>query len=228
MRKIPIEIGKRFNRLTVVGFARLDKYCRPVWRYLCDCGSIIDVSASRVRNGQTKSCGCLQKEHAAAQSLSMAKHSKSYTPEYKVWGNMRERCELPSNHAYDRYGGRGIKVCDRWKSFENFLSDMGNRPSSAHSLDRIDNDGDYEPSNCRWATRKEQNRNRRSNRFIPYGDSRVTISEASEITGIKEVTISARIRKGWPEDRLFRPLRGAALPKVFSRRHALRSIASRA
>lgn len=158
-------IGKRFQRWTVL---REDGYTegknKRYYRYLCicDCGTILSVIGRNLRKGITESCGCFQKERAAA---AQEKHGHSprtgATRTYYSWTAMIGRCSRPNNCGYKWYGARGIRVCDRWlNSFENFLEDMGERPKGK-SLDRINNDGNYEPSNCRWATQKEQIRNQR-------------------------------------------------------------------
>lgn len=127
-------------------------------------------------------------------------HGQSKTPVYKVWHAMRQRCEDSSVKNYADYGGRGIKVCERWGRFENFIADMGPRPDGM-SLDRIDNDGDYEPSNCRWATRTEQNRNSRRNKSLSFGGETLCIAAWAEKTGIDEASIRQRLAAGWPIER---------------------------
>jgi hypothetical protein len=136
----------------------------------------------------------------------MYKHGLMYVngkrrPEYNVWHNMKKRCLNPEYQSFSNYGGRGIKVCDRWiESFENFFNDMGEKPSQGHSIDRVDNDGNYEPENCRWATRKEQARNRRSNVFVVQNGKAKVLSEICEANGIKSDTASKRISCGWSLD----------------------------
>ena len=129
-----------------------------------------------------------------------------YPPEYFVWHNMRHRCRDPKNKCFGNYGGRGIKVCDQWSQFAAFLEDMGPRPSSKHSIDRLDNDGDYNPGNCRWATKTQQLNNRRGNRLLTYCGETHTVTEWARMVGIKSATLFARIRTGWiVEKALFVP-----------------------
>ncbi|NOV25919.1 hypothetical protein E5S69_20670 [Cupriavidus necator] len=139
-------------------------------------------------------------------------HGLSYTPEYRAWQTMRLRCCNPDNAAYADYGGRGITVCDRWlDSPENFLADMGQKPSPKHELDRIDNDKGYSPGNCRWATRKVNDRNRRNNRHLEHDGVTRTLAEWSEITGINRDTLQKRLASGWSVDRaITTPTRGKA------------------
>jgi hypothetical protein len=151
--------GRRFGRLTVISDAGNNKYSNAQWLCLCDCGATKTVGGRSLRVGKSQSCGCVTLEVNRSR---MTRHGKTGTCEHNIWLTMRDRCRNPKNHKFSAYGGRGIAVCDRWNSFEAFLADMGPRPTSRHSIDRIDNDGNYEPDNCRWATSKEQRANQRA------------------------------------------------------------------
>lgn len=150
-------------------------------RYICFCGKEFIGRKDRIKIGKKRSCGCLN-------------HKLSKTNEYKIWVAMRSRCSCVTGSSYKNYGGRGIRVCERWNSFTNFLSDMGPRPSKNHSIDRINNDGNYEPSNCRWATWKEQQSNRRTSYKILYGGWVFSFNDMCILENVDSGTMSRRLK----------------------------------
>ena len=165
MRKYAV-IGEKYNHLTVVGDGGIDKWKKTLGVFKCDCGNNVTLSLSDVKRGHNQSCGCIQKIKVAE---SQRTHGKTGTPEYKAWATMKQRCFNPKNPRKKTYSQRGITVCTRWvSSFENFFEDMGERPSPEHSLERRDNDGNYEPSNCYWATELEQQKNTTRNVKLEY------------------------------------------------------------
>lgn len=192
-------LGKRFGRLVVQSIAG-SKNQQVHWNCLCDCGKTTVICTRQLNCGQTTSCGCYGMERRRAASLAATTtHGKSRTPIYEVWFNMIRRCENESHKSFKHYGARGIKVCDAWHSFEAFYADMGDRPSDAHTIDRKDNNGNYEPSNCRWATQTEQARNRRSSRYLTiFGETKTIIAWAEdERCQVSYAAFSKRVYCGW-------------------------------
>lgn len=167
-------IGHTYGRLRVLSFA-YSKGHNKHWNCICDCGNTKSISQSKLRSGETKSCGCLRSE---LSSIRVKTHGDYKSKEYNSWRAMIERCYNPKHKYYKNYGGRGISVCDRWReSYKNFLQDMGRAKTVEHSLDRKDNNIGYEPSNCRWATKQEQCDNKRSNIIFKYNNETLTASQ---------------------------------------------------
>lgn len=187
-------VGQRFGRLVVVCRANSRSEQRPRWLCRCDCANEKIIRGSHLRDGLIESCGCRLAEIRIT-------HGASHTREYGIWENMKQRCTNPKSSRYDRYGGRGIKMCATWaNSFEAFLRDMGACPEG-HSVDRIDNDGDYEPGNCRWAPPDVQRNNRSDNRYVVLNGQRMTITQASKHVGLPPPVVFYRLNKGWPVER---------------------------
>ena len=183
--------GQRFGRWTVLEFAGRQKK-KVMWFCRCDCGTISTCASAHLRNGLSRSCGCYKDEVIGSLNRT---HGFSKTGTYRIWKAMRDRCNREGSIQYRDYGGRGIKVCERWNSYENFLADMGERPSRKHSIDRYpDIDGNYEPGNCRWATVTDQARHKRSSRMLEFRGETRCLAEWAEITGISEKVIGARLR----------------------------------
>lgn len=208
--------GKRFVRWRVLSFDKVTPSGHAWWICECDCGTKKSVMGSRLKRGESRSCGCLKNEEFGNRTRTHGEaiHGKE-TPEYITWSAMISRCTNSKHKQWDRYGGRGILVCERWLAdFSNFLSDMGRRPSNKHSIDRRDNDKGYRPDNCRWATKLEQALNTSTNAFVTVNGIRQTLIEWQRQTGLGEATIRARIRRGWtPEQAVsvpadsFKPLK---------------------
>lgn len=200
-------VGKKFGHLTVK--RRVGDYVSPSggahkrYECVCDCGAVINVLKEHLTSGRQKSCGCLRKENG------VKKHGEIKTRLYRVWGNMRNRCTNPNNPAWKNYGGRGISVCDEWEEYTTFRDwAMSNGYSDNLTIDRIDNNGDYEALNCRWVDAYTQANNKRNNRVIEYKGEAKTLHEWSECLGIPYKTLHNRIQLGWDIKRAFeQPLR---------------------
>ena len=191
--------GVKFGRLTAV--ALHDERPSVYWTCRCDCGKDKSVRSDHLLQGRIQSCGCLALERLIARAV---KHGDArtgkVTREHRCWQSMIRRCGDPFATDFGRYGGRGISVCDQWQRYEHFLSDMGRCPYG-RTLDRIDNDGNYEPGNCRWATPKQQSRNRRSTVQITFNGETLCATEWAERVGIASSTIISRLRRGWNHER---------------------------
>jgi len=196
--------GNVYSRLTAI--MPVDNHPKKgiTWLCKCECGNETTALTTSLITGNTASCGCYRNDLLAKRRKI---HGRTATHEHWVWAKMRGRCNCKTNHAYKYYGGRGITICPEWDSFGAFLSDMGERPSPKHSIDRIDNNGNYTPENCRWATRTEQARNMRTNFNVTYKGETLCASEMAEKYGDKNrVTapiLIGRIKKGWTVDAAF-------------------------
>lgn len=193
--------GKRFGKLTVIKISRhknMKDGKRILWLCECDCGNFSEVLTYSLKSGNTKSCGCKKYEG------NRRSHGLSKSSEYHIWNDIKQRCHNSNNSAYYNYGSRGIRVCNRWlNSFEDFITDMGNRPSHKHTIDRIDNNGDYSPENCRWATRKEQSRNTGRTKIIEWKNEYHCLKDWSKIIGINYSTLQNRFKGGWSIEKAF-------------------------
>lgn len=188
-------IGKTFSRLTVVSFAGVKNKVRT-WHCFCTCGGKSVVDTASLRKGNTRSCGCLKKESDVAKRRNTT-HGYSRTRIYNTWASMKQRCEDPGKTNYKWYGGRGIKVCDRWQSFSNFIMDMGERPDD-QQIDRINPDGNYSPDNCRWVSSKENASNRRSTIIITVDGINRSLKQWCQEKSLNYHTAITRLnRDGW-------------------------------
>ncbi len=252
----PLDLtGQQFGRWEAVADGGRTKRGGAIWRCVCDCGNVGFIALSSLRNGDSKSCGCIKRnaEHGnrfidrtgqrlgklrvvaeagrsprgqvlwrcvcdcgkektitalrtlKATSCGCNRHNMARTPEYRTWANMKDRCENPNCARYRDYGGRGITVCDAWQSFEAFYADMGPRPPNG-TIERIDNHGNYEPMNCRWASNFEQQSNRRNNRRFTIDGRTQTLAQWVRESEASKTTIARRLDRGWsPKDAVFTP-----------------------
>lgn len=193
--------GQRFERLFVLGYAGKSNSGTPTWFCRCDCGNITRSHSPSLKSRGTKSCGCFSREGIIERSTTHGQSCRGkWTKTYRAWWNMVARCTVPSSTRYKNYGGRGIQVCDSWLKFENFLNDMGECPPGM-TLERVDNDGNYCPENCKWAGIIEQANNKRNNVFLEYNGQKLTISQWEKKLGFKRASLWNRIKAGWPIER---------------------------
>ena len=186
---------QEFNRLTVGDPVGRDKHRKVLWECTCICGNKLVVQGASLKSGNTQSCGCHHHDIVTTHGQSA---SAGNTRTYRLWAGIRQRCLNPANPDWDNYGGRGITVCEQWASFECFLEDMGECPSTAHSIDRWpDLNGNYGPGNTRWATRSEQCRNTRGNHNVTIGDETHCVTAWAEIYDIPARTVFSRLHLGW-------------------------------
>lgn len=186
-------IGKKFGRWTVSSRSKTRLHNQVYWRCVCSCGSVKDVNGGSLRSGVSMSCGCYNLEKIMLRNT---KHGRYGCGSYTSWANMIQRCTNKKNPGYKNYGGRGIGVCKRWLTFQNFYQDMGDRPPKKE-IDRINNNGDYGPTNCRWVNKKTQNRNRRNNKYLVCSGENKLIAEWADIFQIDKNKIIWRIKNGW-------------------------------
>lgn len=192
--------GQKYGKLLVLNEGTAQRASRRhiMWVCLCDCGGKIEVRSSRLRSGHTKSCGCLQQLGTTIKRSGPRKGSEKH-PLYGTWIQMIHRCSNPKHDSYKYYGGRGIKVCERWLTFKQFVADMGERPLG-HQIDRKNNDLGYNPNNCRWVLPIDQARNTRANRQVTVRGRRMGLSVAAERFGVPYWTAHSRLRRGWTEE----------------------------
>ncbi len=197
-KKTPDLTGVRFGFLTIKKFNGYKSNYTQFWECLCDCGNIVIVSKPNLTSNHTKSCGCYKNYEYCTT------HKMTDTRVYEIWIGMKQRCNNPNYAPFKKYGARGIKVCDRWlESFENFLADMGEPPTSKHSIDRIDNNGNYQPSNCRWATPEEQGCNRRTNVVIKFNDKEQCLSKWCKELNLDYRSTHGKLRRGKSIESIF-------------------------
>ena len=192
-------IGKKFGRLTVVARGENTPNGKCRWVCVCDCGNTKGktVTTSDLLSGRVQSCGCLYRESNKGRNKT---HGKTGIRLYRIWFSMRQRCNYSSSACFDNYGGRGVAICEEWSDFQAFYDwSMANGYSDGLTLDRKNPNGNYCPENCRWATMKEQQNNRRNNRIVEYGGEKYTLSQLAENLGISAATLGWRINHGWKE-----------------------------
>lgn len=202
----PIEAGELNGLLTAMRFDHRDKWGANYWLFECDCGNETVTRPDWARLGRVVSCGCYRAELNAERLTKLAAthgHTRNgkLSSEYNSWRNMRDRCTDPNNATYKSHGARGITVCARWDSFENFLADMGPKPTPKHTIGREKNDKNYEPDNCSWETHKQQARNKTNTRLIEYQGRIMSLAEACELAGQPRTRVNARLRLGWTIER---------------------------
>jgi hypothetical protein len=201
-------VGQRFNRLLVIAETGRTPAKQTLWLCRCECGETTSTTTTKLRSGHSKSCGCLKAEAMSIMARRDGMHVGGRHRMFDSYAGMVARCTNENDEFFANYGGRGITICERWRhgeggktGFHLFVKDMGPRPSARHSIDRKNNDGNYEPDNCRWATKKQQARNRRSNHLVECDGEPVALSEYCERKGLRFVLINQRIGRGWSLER---------------------------
>lgn len=192
----PAMIGKRFGKLVVVAQAPKRNDTHRYWKCQCDCGNVTETPTTNLNSGKSKSCGCYRGDSNRERST----HGMTRTRLYRIWNDMRRRCDDPTRDSYPNYGGRGIRYHPSFSTFEGFLNGIPDGYRDDLTIDRIYTDGDYEPGNLRWATKSEQQNNKRNNHLVELGDGvRRTLAEASGLFGVPGSLIGERIREGWSD-----------------------------
>lgn len=209
MNRLDIKPGDRFSRLTIIEEVEM-RYGRRYFLCKCDCGTIKEIGLNNFNKGKTESCGCLHSEITRKRNF---KHGLYGTRIHKSWRHMIDRCQNPKDKRFVHYGGRGIKVCSEWQEFINFYEwAIANGYNDTLTIERKDVDGDYCTDNCMWATCKQQQNNRRNNRYITFQGRTLTSQQWSEELGIAAGTIRFRLDRGWAvEDALFKPLKSKVI-----------------
>jgi hypothetical protein len=200
-------VGQRFGRLVVTSLNRAetkDGKTRLYWNCICDCGNEHIVRGDILKSGMSQSCGCYAKDHSL---IPLPEYTKEFAFDKlkNIYKYMKQRCYNPNHTKYRNHGGRGIKICDEWlgdSGFDQFYKDMGLPPSHGHQIDRINNDGNYAASNCRWVTNTENNRNKRTNHLLTLGNKTLCVTEWAEELGISRDTLSKRVRMGWSNQKI--------------------------
>jgi hypothetical protein len=217
MRKQPSTRSFRFIDMSGMTFGKwrvLEEVPRtrgtgaPKWKCVCECGTERSMTGNKLRRGASRSCGCARGENIkaaiASNPASRGSHGQYWTPTYRCWNSMMNRCHYCDENSvnYKRYKGAGISVCERWKKFENFFADMGERPSKEHSLDRYPNTkGNYEPGNVRWATREQQGNNKQTCTYLSLNGETLTVRQWARRIGITSQALHGRLKIGWPVDK---------------------------
>lgn len=192
--------NQKFNRLTAIERIYCSRQKKMAWNCLCECGGSIVATYTQLKSGNTKSCGCLNHEKILERNTS---HSESKTRLYKIWVGIRQRCNNPNKKSYVNYGGRGVKVCDDWDNYLNFKEwAISNGYEDDLTIERIDPNGNYEPSNCTWIPKGDQSKNRRSCNFLTFNGKTQTVSDWARELNINRTTINTRLRKGWAIDKV--------------------------
>lgn len=200
--------GQHFTRLEVIERIENGKSGCARWRCKCVCGNYVIATTNQLRRGAVKSCGCYSHDLTKQRNKDNARHGVSRTRLYREWSQMKARCYIESHKSFADYGGRGIKVCDEWLVSDNFFSwALSHGYSDELTIDRIDTNGDYEPSNCRFVTPKEQIRNRRNTVTVEYQGQLITLAELSELSGVPYATMHFRYRQGKTVEEMMKPVR---------------------